>query len=196
MLAQSYSDAYVTDWLVTRDNPYDGRETYRNIQAAYNKMARVVRAGNYDACWIVEADMLPPPDALAKLYATLVSTGAEIVTGVYVLRHGSNVPNLFVYQRGMPSIGSGMPWDELRRVQTSVLQVDGGCMGCVLVKPSALDFDFEGVSTTHKGAARAPDVDWMQHNHAAGRVTLARLDVRCGHIEIDGTILQVKDFLS
>jgi hypothetical protein len=176
---------YATDWLITQDNPYTGRETYRNIQRAYAKMRRVCFAERYDAVWIVESDMLPPPDALAKLDAL----DAPVVTGLYVLRHGANKPNLFSYSGPAPDLGSGLDWKDLKRARAQTIRVSGGCMGCVLVRPVALGFTFE------IELPRAPDVAWMTDVWKKGLVTMARLDVRCGHREVDGTILRVEDYM-
>jgi hypothetical protein len=178
-------DGY-TDWLITQDNPYDGNYVYGNVQLAYEKMKRVALAEQYDAVWIVEADTIPPADALSKLVETL-DAGADVVSGLYVLRHGANAPNLFRAERS-PELGSGLSWAELAPVWGQTIRVSGGCMGCVLARPEALDFNFE-MGFTDGPRMRAPDMAWMRHNWSAGRVTLARLDVRCGHKDVDGTIL-------
>src|SRR5690349_15787457 len=56
---------------------------YRKIQAAF-------LAGGYDALWIVEDDLVVPPDALEKLLAV----EADVVYGVYTFRRGSPIINI------------------------------------------------------------------------------------------------------
>lgn len=199
ILYQDYGVGYNAgywDWLTTRDNPYRGREGYLNVQLAYEKMRRVALAEKYSAVWIVESDVIPPLDALGKLLETSREQNAPIVTGLYVLRHGANVPNLFSFGKSR-EIGSSYGWDvlkQLRAKQGDVIPTSGGCMGCVLVRPEALDFDFY-LHARDETATKAPDMDWMRHNWQRGRVTVARLDVQCGHVDSDGTILRPEDFL-
>lgn len=183
--------------LTTRDNPYatlaDG---YRNVQLAYEKMRRIAVTEKYSAVWIVESDTVPPPDALRKLLETQRATGAAIVTGLYVLRHGANVPNLFSVNDAGHNLGSGCSWQEVRRARAkgNVFRVSGGCMGCVLVTLPALDFCFEGMDLNTNGHHRAPDMDWMLHNWKRGLTTLARLDVMCGHLQ-GNEILRPENYL-
>jgi hypothetical protein len=158
-------------------------------------MRRIALAGDYAAVWIVEADTIPPHDALEKLLETQQDSGAEIVTGLYVLRHGANVPNLFSCKDAGRNLGSALTWQEIKDARDVVIRVSGGCMGCVLVQPSALDFDFENITLNANGNPRAPDMDWMRHNWQAGRITLARLDVLCGHKEPSGDVLRPEEFL-
>lgn len=190
--AQDY-DGF-TDWLITRDNPYAGKNVYGNVQLAYEKMRRVALAEGYSAVWVVEADTIPPPDALTKLLTTMDQTNADVVTGLYVLRHGEGIPNLFEAWRG-PDIGHGMGWQEVSRVWGQTIPVAGGCMGCVLAKTAAIaDFNFELGAPPDGRNLRAPDIEWMRHNWQAGRVTLARLDVMCGHKNAGRNILRPEDY--
>lgn len=158
-------------------------------------MKRIAMAEGYDWVWMVESDTVPPTNALRRLIETARGTQAEIVTGLYVLRHGAHVPNLFSCKDAGRNLGSGMTWHELAQVETNVIRVSGGCTGCVLIRPSALDFDFEIWKLPIDRPNAAPDMEWMRHNWRKGRVTMARLDVRCGHIEPNGNILKVEDFL-
>lgn len=170
------SQAEFTDVLFTRDNPYQ-THVRRNIQLNYEKMRRMVLA-EYDKVMIVENDMLLPPGAVKKL----LEVDAPIVSGLYVLRHGAHVANV------MRTPGDPFSWRELAR-SPSVIETQGGCMGCLLVDKSALDFPFV------LDGSEAPDMPWMRHCVGKHKM-MARLDVQCGHREPDGNVLWPKDFLN
>jgi hypothetical protein len=162
------------------------------VQLNYEKMRQLVLANEYAAAWCVEADMLVPPDALTKLVATGKEHDAPVVSGLYVLRHGANVPNLFQFTLSA-NLGSAVPWDILRRYRdagATTIQVSGGCQGCVLLSAKVL----EQFSFVREHAA-APDMDLMRHCHALGLRQLARLDVLCGHKLADGSVLSPEQFL-
>lgn len=181
-----------TDWLITRDNPHTGGYVYGNVQLAYAKMRRTVEREGYAAVWIVEADTIPPADALSKLSETMEQSGADVVTALYVLRHGVLAPNLFRAGRS-PDLGSGLDWKDILPLKGQTVRVGGGCMGCVLARPAALEFDFM-ILPAGDGRTLAPDVEWMRHNWKAGKLTLARLDVLCGHKDVDGSILHPREY--
>jgi hypothetical protein len=188
IFAQDYDGFY--DVMFTRDNPYDPirRAAYRNIQLNYEKMRRVALAENYDAVWVVESDTIPPTDALRKL----LQVDAPSVSGLYVLRHGSNIPNLMQFGVS-PGIGSAMTWQSVKdalALGLTTIQTSGGCMGCVLLRRAVLErFEF----ITHPQCA--PDVPLMQFCWQNQLIQAARLDVRCDHKEPNGTVLRVDDFL-
>lgn len=171
------SQAEFTDVMFTRDNPYLSSVRY-NIQLNYEKMRLLALREGYDKVMIVENDMLIPPDAVKKL----LEVPAPIVSGLYALRHGANVPNV------MRVVGEPYSWRELKQ-KPVVFEVQGGCMGCLLVDRTALDFSF--LLTENQ----APDIPWMRY--CVGRhKMMARLDVQCGHVEPNGNILWPKDFLN
>lgn len=162
--------------MFTRDNPYR-HPPMRNIQLNYEKMRQTVLKMGYDKVFIVENDMLIPDNALK----TLLSVDAPIVGGLYSLRHGSHVPNV------MKTPGEPYRWEELRG--KTEIECQGVCMGCVVVDRSALDFCFEIPEA--KGAT---DMMWMRHNVGKHR-TVARLDVKCGHVEPNGNVLHPDTFI-
>ncbi len=166
-----------TDVLFTRDNPFQSL-VRMNIQLAYEKMRQVVLGHGYDKVFIVENDVIVPPDALKKL----LEVDAPIVSGLYVLRHGANVPNL------MRTPGEPFTWTDIKQAPV-VMETQGGCMGCLLVDRSALDFCFE------TGDLHAPDIPWMRYCVGKHRM-LGRKDVQCGHREPTGVTLWPKDFLN
>lgn len=183
IFTQRVNDVYF-DVMFSFDNPHTTtwHEVYRNIQLNYEKMRRIALAENYDAVWVVESDVIPPSDALAKL----IEIDAPIVSGVYCLRHGTGIPNLMRYGN-MPGIGSAYEWMDLRRFRNknqNIIEVSGGCMGCLLIRRTVLE-RFEFILTSRG----APDVPLMEFCWQNGYKQLARLDVVCGHKQPNGTIL-------
>jgi hypothetical protein len=155
------------------------------VQLNYEKMRRMAISEDYTAVWCVESDMIVPPDALTKLMAI----DAPVVSGLYVLRHGSNVPNLM--RPNEPD--AALEWDTLKehvRKGENFIQIGGGCQGCVVLRREVLEqFTFirEG-----KGA---PDMDLMRYCLQSGIRQVGRLDVRCGHIESSGAVLRPETYL-
>lgn len=193
IFAQDYDGFW--DVMFSVDNPYGQwtRDAYRNVQLNYEKMRRVALAENYTAIWCVESDMLVPPDALTKLLAV----DAPIVSGWYVLRHGARTPNLMQYglqnTDRTASIGSSMDWEVLRRHLErgeTTIPISGGCQGCLVIRRDVLP-QFSFIRETRG----APDMDFMRYCFQNGIKQMARLDVRCGHIEASGNVLNVEDFL-
>ena len=172
------------DVIFTRDNPLAESWTdyYKNIQINYEKMKRMALAEGYQKIWIVESDTIPPKDALRKL----LEVPAPVVSGLYGLRHGEPVPNLM---RGgnemrMPDVGSALKWQEIYSQKENVIQVSGGCMGCLLIETEILrDFSF---MMEYRGA---PDVPLMQYLWRSKIQQMARLDVQCGHKKPNGEII-------
>lgn len=177
---QDYRGAY--DLLFSRDNPYgheDLDDDYNNILYNYRKMRRVLLAENYDAVWVIESDVLPPRDALRKLLAVEGDTAG----GLYALRHGMPVPNVFP-----PGEDAGpnrwMTWEAVGERWGQVIETAGTCLGCVVIWRRVLeDIDFR-----HAHAA-APDVGLMQDVRAAGWRQMGDLSVVCGHKRPDGMVL-------
>lgn len=187
LAAQDYDGAF--DVLFSFDNPHGvwTAQAFRNVQLNYEKARQVVLSQGYDALLCVENDMILPPDALRKL----VETDAPVVSGLYVLRHGAHVPNLF--QWGASSdIGGAMHWDALRAHidhGETMIPISGGCQGVVLLRRQVLTgFSF---IREHNGA---PDMDLMRYCWTRNIPQVARLDVQCGHVDGE-TVLHPKDYL-
>lgn len=169
------------DVIFTHDNPYDYplARVYKNIQLNYEKARKYALQEGYQKMWVVEADTIPPCDALAKL----LQVDAPVVSGLYSMRHGEPVPNVFKKHLGSVAVGNVYKWNEIPWGQT--VEVSGGCMGCLLIDRSVLErFNF------HLDADKwAPDGPFMQWCFRNGVKQMARMDVICGHKKPDGTIL-------
>jgi len=147
----------------------------RNVQLNYEKMRQTVLKMGYDKVWILEEDMIAPSDALMKL----LQVDAPVVSGYYMLRHGEPSSNIFLNQVGVSNS------KELKKfINTPVIEVKGGAMGCLLVDKTVL----EGFSFILKTNG-APDNEFMSYCVKNNIRQVARLDVPCGHIRADGRVL-------
>lgn len=168
------------DTLVSRDNPYPAldRGEYKNMCLNYEKARRIAVNEGYSKVWFIESDTIPPPDALEKL----LSVDAQVVSGLYVLRHGVNQPNVFMPDE-RPSLLGCYPWDFVKSHWGEVVPMSGGCTGCVLVDVETLkDYCF-------KEDGSVPDMRWMLYCIEKGYKQMAHLGVVCGHKDPSGNIL-------
>jgi hypothetical protein len=142
------------------------------MQHNYEKMRKVVLSEGYDKVWIVESDTIPPEDALEKL----LEIQAPVVTGLYMLRHGTPGSNLFRYEEDRQlfagRMGNNMRAEEVKKNWGRTLQVSGGCMGCLVLDRSVV----EGFSFMRKDEA-APDMGLMEYCCREEIKQMARLDV-------------------
>jgi hypothetical protein len=165
-----------TDMMITLDNPfsYSSNTLMSNVQLNYEKMRQVVLSQGYDKAWIVEEDMVIPGDALERL----LETDAEVVTGLYVQRHGY-APNIHL---GAVKVAS---WPFIQSHWGETIDVAGGCLGCVMIDRSVLE-DFSFILDE---PGSGPDVPFMRHCVAKNIDVRARLDLVCGHATMSGDIL-------
>lgn len=169
------------DVMFTFDNPISPEDgIFRNIQYNYEKMRKTVLTMGYDKVWIVESDTIPPPDALQKM----LLVDADVVTGVYAHRHGPYGPN--VWRKEATAGNNALNWDDVRNNWGLVVDVNGGCMGCLLVDRKVL----EGFSFIRKHKM-PPDMDFMGYCVDNGITQKADLSVLCGHKKLNGEILKV-----
>jgi hypothetical protein len=172
ILHQINIEMHSVDVMFTHDNPFE--QGSRNVSYNYNKMRRIVLEEEYDKVWICESDIIPQKNALSKLL--LIDT--PIATGFYLLRHGTPSPNLMV--RDTISIH----WKKLQDNWNKVIEVAGGCMGCLLIDKSILEqYTFE---YDDKIPPDSPFMFWCQKNMIKQK---ADLSVICGHKRPDGKII-------
>ena len=182
-------DAPFFDLWFANDNPYSNLErgTYYNIQMNYEKMRQIVLREDYDYVWIVEADTEPPRDALNKL----LGVDADVVSGLYALRHGEPVPNIYQSQN-KTNIGTAISWYQVKAHWGEIISMSGGCMGCLLIKSHVL----KNFNMICKPFDRAPDDAFMLYCHQQGFIQRAHLGVICHHIKSNGqVIIPDKDLL-
>ena len=175
-------DVEFFDVMFTRDNPHEFAfsQVYKNVQLNYEKMKRIALSEGYAKVWVVESDTIPPKDALKKL----LEVDAPVVSALYALRHGEPVPNLMRAEKSA-TVGEAMKWSEIFESKENIITVSGGCMGCLLIDRSILtQFQFEG-----DDIAKAPDVPFMEFCWTNKIPQKARIDVICGHVKPNGTII-------
>lgn len=172
-------------WLAN-DNPYsfEKRGLYHNIQLAYSHMAQVAVSQEYDWVWCVEADTVPPENALDLMLQAAEKHGAKVVSGLYALRHGEPVPNIHEAS-SRQNIGAAMSWEKVQRLWGQVIPMSGGCMGCLLIHTSV----FEGFAFLDSNYDKAPDGRLMHHCNSLGIKQVAHLGVICGHIKPGGDMI-------
>jgi hypothetical protein len=144
-------------------------------------------AGGYDALLTVEHDMVLPPGAVERLWAV----DADVVYGVYLLRHGSNVVNALEASQGR-NIGMSLTFAPRLLAQAQragVVEVSGVGFGCTLMRREVLERipfrpDGEG--------GQAPDIPFATDCVRAGVRQVAHFGVLCGHVE-EGKVLQVSE---
>jgi hypothetical protein len=166
-----------------RDNPYDGNGKANTLHQ-YQEGRRRFLESAYDRMLIVESDIIPPEDALIKLYAL----DADCAYGVYRFRV-SNVINIYSRANGPNrNIGESLSLypDKLSAaLRRGVVDCSGAGLGCVLVKRKVMEqIPFRaGDDSSHCDSSFNTDV------LRAGYVQKANMSVVCGHKDEHGTIL-------
>lgn len=152
------------------DIAIDGRQ---DILSKHLLSRQMVIDGNYDALWSVEADMILPNDALAKL----LQVDAGVVYGLYLARSTGMwlcFPQLA--ERGTQSITANpkaavSAWG-------NVIDSQGAGMGCTLIRRSV----FDSVSFRLGSPQFHDDWTFAQDCIAAGIAQKHHCGVICGHI--------------
>lgn len=166
-------------WL---DDPLPGRN-FANVVRQYQKGWQMALDGDYHGLLTVEHDMIIPPDAIEKLYAT----PAPVVYGVYMLRHGTHTLNAWQYI-GTNNMGMSLslyPNELAKYRKRGWAEVCGVGWGCTLIRREVLQ-----KLTVKSNANDAGDMAFASDCIHNGIKQIARFDVPCGHIEPNGTILE------
>lgn len=177
--AFTLSYAGALDHFFTRRNP--DPVPGLNIVAAYQRIRAVFLADpTYTHLFIVENDILPPPDALDKLLAC----DADIAYGVYCFRRGMPVVNVMRRDTTDPLTQDAAVWGRAFAAG-AIVPCKGLGFGCTLIRRAVLE-RFE-----MRTAGGGGDADtWLARDAAAAGLTLkAHLGVVCGHIRPDGVTL-------
>lgn len=128
-------------WEIGTHNPWPGRQM-RNVVAQYQRGREAFLAGDGDAWLTFEHDMaLPDADAVQRLWDTMRTTGAGVVYGVYMLRHGSKVLNTWEYI-GDHALGESLtlyPAKLARARAQGVVRVCGVGWGCTLIRRDVVE---------------------------------------------------------
>lgn len=155
-------------------NPYPGNRNMANVLAQYQRARQMALDGGYDGLLTVEHDMRIPPDAAQTLW----DDGAEVVYGLYILRHGANVLNAWRYEgtNGMGMSLSLYPADLREARKHKAIRVSGVGFGCTLIRRKTLEsIPFRGVENS------GPDMPFAVDCLKRGITMIARMDVHCDH---------------
>ena len=112
------------------------------IRDRYQRGRASFLAGDGDAWLTFEHDMvLPDADAVQRLWATMERTGAGVVYGVYMLRHGAWVLNAWEYI-GDHAMGESLtlyPAKLARAQAQGAARVAGVGWGCTLIRRDVVE---------------------------------------------------------
>lgn len=170
----------VLEWEIGTHNPWPGRQM-RNVVAQYQRGRESFLAGDGDAWLTFEHDMaLPDADAVQRLWDTMRTTGAGVVYGVYMLRHGAWVLNAWEYI-GDHALGESLTLYPaklaLARKQGTV-RVCGVGWGCTLIRRDVAErFPVRG------GDDGAGDLPFAYDCLYAGVKAVADFSVCCDHYD-------------
>jgi len=168
------------DTMFTRDNPYLGEQTYKNIQYNFEKMRLTAVSQGYDKAVIIESDMIIPPDTVSKM----LKVDAPVVSGLYCLRHSDILPNV-IRPNSAVFGGDGLfSWKEIQEHWGEQIEVNGGCTGVVMLDRTVLE-RYSFVQPNNE----IPDgrlMRWCVENKVR---QVADLSIVCGHIKLNGEIL-------
>lgn len=158
------------------ENPIVGM----NIIAAYQRLRALFLADpKYTHLWIVENDLILPPDALEKL----LTVDADIVYSVYVFRR-SPVVNITQIDTCNTMTDNAAYWARAFNAG-AVIPCTGLGFGCTLIARHVLEH-FE--MRTEQGGGDG-DSCLATDVRKAGLIQKAHLGVVCGHIHTDDTTL-------
>lgn len=189
-------------WLLQRDNPVEGDDDSPRGRRAtgvanhlhqYQRGREVFLAGRYDAMLTVEADIIPPPDALERLAALDVDVGY----GVYMFRvHAfGRRPEPEVNLQANEKTENGYTGGSWSRYglwppkEPGPAEVDGAGFGCTLIHRRVL----EAIQFRALNPALTPVVhcdSWFTADVGrAGFNMMADTGVLCGHKTPEGEVL-------
>jgi hypothetical protein len=185
---QTVQALFMQDWpapleyLFVSGDEDAAADSYQQITAKYERARQQALAGNYDAMFCVEADMIIPSDALRKLAAI----GADVAYGMYCWRHEPALGMLNCYPVVGESRGFSLSHfpEQARAVWGHVAKVAGVGLGCTLIRRPVL----EAIQFRHARASATRPIpvhcDWMlsEDCQELGFSQAMDLSVVCGHI--------------
>jgi hypothetical protein len=186
MYLSTVRSAFLQQWDGTLDFLFlsggDTEDGYQNVTDKYERARAQALNGGYSHLFCVEADMIIPPDALAKL--ALLDT--DVAYGLYCWRHGQALGMWSAYpiltQRKGYSLSHNK--DAARDCWGQLAKVAGVGLGCTLIARRVL----EAITFHHAlGDANRPipvHCDWClsEDCQRLGFTQVMDLSVVCGHI--------------
>ena len=152
-------------------------ERNRDIAAKYNRARVMTLEGGYDALMTIEADMIPPENALERLDRV----DADIIYGLYVSRHGKHpwLSMMNVTEQVRGSAGMGETWQEREAMWGEVVDTLGVGLGCTLIRRDVL----ETIPFRVKDEMIANDWYFAIDAREMGFSQVHDCSVICGHID-------------
>lgn len=165
-------DAQIEYVFNREDNPTE--LPYDNICKKYNQARSMFLAGNYDALWTVEADVIVPPLTLERL----TRIEADVAYGLYVSRHGNH--RWLAFTHIGERIGISVSDDRINAEAAwgQVIETQGVGLGCTLIWRHVL----EKIEFRHPSSETANDWFFSLDCQQLGFVQKHDLGVVCGHI--------------
>lgn len=191
--ARTLQSIFALEWaeplaIVFQRSGADACDELNDITAKYNEARRLALDGGFDALLCVEADMVVPPDALAKLG----QVDADVITALYVSRHSDH--SWYVYDEIDTDRSTArcrtpdMTPERAREVWGNVVATKGGALGCTLIRRRVLE------RLTFRNEGAIPN-DWWFALDAwrAGFRQAAHCGVACGHIDAARRVILYPD---
>jgi hypothetical protein len=166
-------------WEIGLHNPWP-KQKMRNVVAQYQRGRESFLASDADAWLTFEHDMTMPPDGVQRLWDTMQRTGAGVVFGVYMLRHGTKVLNAWEYI-GDHALGESLTLypEKLARARAQgVARVSGVGWGCTLIRRDVVE-RFP-ITPRDDGAG---DIPFAYDCLYAGVEMVADFNVACDHFD-------------
>jgi hypothetical protein len=170
------------DYLFIAGDKDPSADSYQQISDKYERARHQALAGNYDAIFCVEADMVIPSDALRKL----AGIDADVAYGLYCWRH---VPAIGLWS-AYPVVSERKGFSlshfpaQAHELWGHVVRIAGVGLGCTLIRRSVL----EAITFRHGEQSDTRPIpvhcDWIlaEDCQALGFSQACDLSVRCGHI--------------
>ena len=166
-------------WEIGLHNPWQTQKM-RNVVAQYQRGRESFLASDADAWLTFEHDMTMPPDGAQRLWDTMQRTGAGVVYGVYMLRHGTKVLNAWEYI-GDHALGESLTLypEKLARARAQgSVRVGGVGWGCTLIWRDVVE-RFP-IRDDNDGAG---DIPFAYDCLYAGIKMIADFNVPCDHFD-------------
>ena len=176
--------------LLQRDNPRtmgDGRnDGIANHWHQYHRGREAFLRGPYEAMLVIESDIVPPGDTIARL----VALEADVAYGAYLFRSNrSPVVNVFHRypkparnQGSSLSVEQGGLWDQA--YEAGVVDCSGAGLGVVLIQRHVI----EAIPFRVEPRSGFCDTPWTRDVFRAGYTMRADCRLLCGHVHEDGRI--------
>ena len=175
-------DCFV-DYFFTKENPkkvkISKENEYYNIWLNFKKARELTIIGRYDYLFIIENDIIPPPNAFSELK----NLDSDIATGIYRLRPGhSRCDKLAVSSHPVHFISWSDEFKNEEWKDKEKMEVTFAGTGCCLVKRSVLEeIEFKYIPC-------GIDITFYKEAREKGFKVFANTKVFCGHKDEDGKI--------